>query len=128
MIHPTTPRCMRALLMMVACCPLAWSPAWSASPVTATPEVIAPVAPAPLQPIQTDIAITAVAATRLQPAPMPDADADAPVVLAGDEAVLKPRLYGQRSEYHGDGYTGTSDDHARNLQPAPGLSVSMPLN
>jgi hypothetical protein len=66
------------------------------------------------------------------PAPVPDADQAAPVQrqLGPPQAELTPGIFTAQSTYRGEGYTpGSSIEGTenRNVKPAPGFSLNVPL-
>jgi hypothetical protein len=91
------------------------------------PDVIAPGDLPTLQPIAPDATQAVVAQGSYSAAPMPDADAAAPVSAPDEQTQLNPAIYSQQSGYLGDGYAAGSSDHARTLQPATGVKLNVPL-
>lgn len=64
------------------------------------------------------------------PAPMPDSDEAAPAAPASNEPQWSPSLFRPGHTYRGEGFVPGSSVQAsqnRNIRPAPGISLNVPL-
>lgn len=63
-------------------------------------------------------------------APMPNTDANAPILQHSTEASLTPSIFSPQSTYRGEGYVPGSTaqgDQQKKFKPTPGINLSVPL-
>jgi hypothetical protein len=80
--------------------------------------------------LQRPAAPPAAPAPVFQPAPMPDQDAAAPVTISKAQAELSPKMFSNKTQFRGDGFTSNSTSQVseeRKMKPAGGFALTMPL-
>lgn len=95
-----------------------------------TPEVIAPGELPQISALQ-GVATPVRASAKDAPAPMPDADAGAPLATGNEDPHLAPAIYSTKTEFRGDGFSYGSSPQAVQegaTKPAAGVALDVPLN
>lgn len=88
------------------------------------------VVPQGTYPAQTPSQMAAADPGGYTPAPMPDSDEAAPTAPASNEAQWSPSLFRAGHTYRGEGFVPGSSvqgSQNRNVRPAPGISLNVPL-